>query len=327
VLNHGLGVALLATLVSLGLGCEVAPPSERSPSLPPDPVFIASSEAVPSASAVSTAQTLTLLTYNVLASEVFVTARMKAVCTILRKADADIVALQEVAPFVTEALTAGDCFANYPFANPEHRRASPDGQLIVSKLPIARSAVQLLTSAQHRTVLIAEIPHGSRGLMVATTHMDSPLGSQAIRAQQLKEIVRLMEAADDAVLMGDLNFGDGEQPTTSAIPASYQDVWLVLHAGDPGYTWNNDKNPLAAIGAFVGEPNRRLDRILVRSSVWRASSVRLIGDAPAAQEVLTRRDRARIEMPDRDSETWSEPMIEVFPSDHFGLLATFETGT
>jgi len=47
----------------------------------------------------------------------------------------------------------------------------------------------------------------------------------------------------------------------------------------------------------------------------------LFGNRSAGSRKLTQADRAMIEMPDRQRDKKNEPMIEVFPSDHYGLLA------
>jgi hypothetical protein len=57
---------------------------------------------------------------------------------------------------------------------------------------------------------------------------------------------------------------------------------------------------MAKAGAFAGEPSRRLDRILFRSKAWTPVSVEILGSRPI-----------------------SKRHGDIFPSDHFGLLAVF----
>jgi hypothetical protein len=56
---------------------------------------------------------------------------------------------------------------------------------------------------------------------------------------------------------------------------------------------------MAKSGSFPGEKSRRIDRILLRSAVWKPGSIRILGDAPV--------------MPGDRS---------LFPSDHFGLVGS-----
>jgi hypothetical protein len=76
----------------------------------------------------------------------------------------------------------------------------------------------------------------------------------------------------------------------------------MLRRGEAGCTWNIEKNEMARRGSFPGEGSRRLDRILIRSRTWKPKAVRLLGTEPLSTE---RKD--------------------LFPSDHFGLLAVFES--
>jgi hypothetical protein len=127
--------------------------------------------------------------------------------------------------------------------------------------------------------------------------MASRLESGPERIQQLKVIFNALEGAGDALLMGDLNFGDGV-PEVKAIPASFTDFWTSLRPGDPGFTWDNEKSDMAGKSPerFTGEPSRRLDWILLRSDKWKPQSVEIIGNQPV--------------IPGRK---------DIFPSDHFGV--------
>ena len=118
------------------------------------------------------------------------------------------------------------------------------------------------------------------------------------RGKQLDRIFELAGKDGDAIVLGDLNFGDGEQPETGRLDRSYADMWLRLRPGRAGYTWDIHKNPLAKANSFATETSRRLDRILVRSAHWQPASIQILGDA--ALKAI--------------------PSGRIFPSDHFGLL-------
>jgi endonuclease/exonuclease/phosphatase family metal-dependent hydrolase len=264
---------------------------------------------------------LTLLTYNVLASPVFVELRTRAVLDILERSKADVIALQEVADWFLTELLAEPWARGYHMPTRNGQPFAPGGQVILSRRPIVRVNAAVLMGRQRREVLVAEIKVGERTVAIATSHMESFLEDGPTRARQLEAIFGMLARAQDAVFMGDMNFGDGEEPETSKLDPRYVDLWTALRPSDAGFTWNMDNNPFARIGAFVGEPNRRLDRILVRSDTWRPSAIAIIGDRSAGRRTLRLSDRARIEMPERPPTT-EEPEIEVFPSDHYGLTAT-----
>ena len=117
-----------------------------------------------------------------------------------------------------------------------------------------------------------------------------------IRARQLALIFKTLAPFKSAIFLGDFNFGDGEEPETSQLNRGYTDLWLALQDGEPGFTWNIEKSEMARKGSFVGERSRRLDRILLRSKRYKPATIRIIGDQAVAPEI--------------------------FPSDHFGLVAT-----
>ena len=152
-------------------------------------------------------------------------------------------------------------------------------------------------------MLVATLQKDGRRLLAATVHLESYLEDGPVRAAQLGEVFALLGKTEDAVLMGDFNFGDAEEPDSSHLDREYRDVWKVLKPAQPGYTWNVERSPLAKRNSFPKEGSRRLDRILIRSSVWVPEAIRILGDSPVSEE---------------------RPGI--FPSDHFGLCATLSAG-
>ena len=239
-------------------------------------------------------KTLTVVTYNVLADPVELKKRIPPLMKLLQESDADIIALQEVVPWFT-AMLAKEPWAK-AYQVPKIAPENAGGQFILSRIPIESASSHKLTGPQGRTVLIATLKIDGRRMDIATTHMESPLLDGPTRAKQLDAILPRLRNADDAIFLGDLNFGDGE-PEEKRLDAAYVDLWKALKAQDPGYTWNIETSDLAKKGSFVGEKSRRLDRILVRSSVWKPKEIRIIGDQPV---VAGKKD--------------------LFPSDHFGLV-------
>jgi len=239
---------------------------------------------------------VSFVTYNVLADPVGVRRRIPALMKLLEQSGADVIALQEVAPWLLGTLGRQGWVRHYHVTRFHGRVTAPGGQMILSRFPILRSSSHVLPGKQRRTVVIARLKIGDHTVAVATTHMESYLEDGPIRARQLDRIFALVKGEDNAVVLGDLNFGDGEQPETAHLHKRYQDLWLVLEPGKPGYTWDNERSEMARRGAFPKEKSRRLDRILVRAEGYRPSSVRIIGNEPVAGS------------------------RELFPSDHFGLV-------
>lgn len=217
----------------------------------------------------------------------------------MRDANADFLLLQEVAPWFVDLLERDGWLREYQAAHIDGRLAVPNGQVILSRFAIARSRARRLSGRQGRTVLVSEVTLADGdAIVLATTHMESFLEDGPIRAKQLDEIFEeLARETAPTLFAGDLNFGDGEQPDTAHLDRNFLDLWTHLHPGDPGFTWNIERSPMAAAGSFVGEPSRRLDRMLLRGETWVPSTIEIIGDRSVA-------DHPRL-----------------FPSDHFGLVA------
>lgn len=244
---------------------------------------------------------LTLLTYNVLADPVGAKKRIPPLLKLLDESDADIIALQEVAPWFMKMLLSEEWVAKkrYQFTKAGKKILMPGGQLILSKHPIERAIFRILPGRQRRTVLVATLRINGRRLDVATTHMESYLEDGPVRAKQLDVIFPLVKEADDAVFLGDFNFGDGEKPDSDHLAKEYVDLWLALKGNKPGFTWNIEVSDMTRKGSFPGEPSRRIDRILVRSKGWTPKEIHIIGDQPVIPGSK-----------------------DLFPSDHFGLFGT-----
>lgn len=260
--------------------------------------------ASPVASRASGPTRLRVLTYNVLADPVGVELRIPRLLAIMREADADLLALQEVAPWFVEILAREGWLDAYQAARIDGQIALPNGQMILSRYPIASSRARRLVGRQGRTVLISTIELGpDERFVLATTHMESFLEDGPTRAAQLDAIfAELAGEAAPTLFAGDLNFGEGEQPDTAHLDPAFVDLWTQLRPGEPGFTWDIERSPMAAAGSFVGEPSRRLDRVLLRATSWVGESIEILGDRSVA----------------------GDPGL--FPSDHFGLVATLGRG-
>jgi tyrosyl-DNA phosphodiesterase 2 len=157
----------------------------------------------------------------------------------------------------------------------------------------------------YRKLLVGHLALQGRSLHVATVHLESIRQSASIRARQLEIIQRQLRRYESAVLVGDFNFCSSWPEESDNIDPDFQDVWPMLHGDEPGYTMNTAVN---AMERDVKQEHKqvRFDRVVLRSRTarWRPTSIEIVGREPVSK---------------------SRP--DVFPSDHFGLVARFEPST
>lgn len=240
------------------------------------------------------------LTYNVLADNVEIEKRTTALFKMFQESDADIIALQEVAPWFVELLLKEKWVKNYHLPIEKDQVIVSRGLLVLSKGPITKVTTELLPSRQHRAYLIVDTKIKGVDLKIGTCHLESPLESGETRAQQLDIFFKILNQAENAILLGDFNFGDGEKPETEKIPTNFFDIWLETNKDKPGFTWNIETSQMAKKGSFPNEGSRRIDRILVKSKVLKSKEAKIIGDEPL------------------------DTQKELYPSDHFGLIGSMK---
>lgn len=242
--------------------------------------------------------TAKLLTYNVLADQDHVDARLPVLFDMIKKSDADIIALQEVAPWFLEELAKQEWLKNYHGLMADGKMIAPRGLLILSKKPIQNVTAEYLTTRQNRALLVVETEIQDVKIAVATCHLESPLEAGPTRAIQIKEFFKILDKTEHSIFLGDFNFGDGEEPETSLLIPKYVDSWQHTNGKEEGFTWNIEKSEMAKLGSFPNEKSRRIDRVFINSKSITPIKTEIIGD----QEI--------------------EGNKGVFASDHFGLFST-----
>jgi tyrosyl-DNA phosphodiesterase 2 len=125
---------------------------------------------------------------------------------------------------------------------------------------------------------------------------------------------KILAPYDTAILVGDFNFdstrnfnegGDYlgyicalviltrlENEVLVEILPQYVDTWPLLHPNDKGYTYDSEVNSV-----IKHYEQMRYDRVMIRSKTWVPTHISLLGNQPIK--------------------------TNLFPSDHFGLCATF----
>lgn len=251
---------------------------------------------------------LRVLTWNTLwdrfDSDLIDTARRRPLLLEeLTRADADVIALQEVEPALLAMLTMAG------YAVSDGSDVAAHGLLLLSRLPVLEAGHHVLSAHKGVAAMVVQTAFGP--VAVLATHLTSdhhPLGPTR-RADELARLaVGLADIDCPVVLLGDFNGGavDG---------LGLVDAWSAVR-GDDTPTFDPVSNPLAAVSSLTGQA-ARLDRVLVRG--MRPVAAELLGTGPAAAKRAGAGSAAE----------WlgTRPAAElvgtgsVFVSDHYGVVA------
>ncbi len=231
--------------------------------------------------------------------------RLPAIVEHLRRCDADIIALHEATPPLLEVLLQQDWVRSYAISeSPEGQTLKPYGLLLLSRLPF--TLVEHQYSA-HKRVLVGTWQINGRSLHLAVVHLTSNRAHNAleVRAHQRSVLLEYLKTLPgDSFIVGDFN-SRGDEQEEELSQSGFVDIWTLLQHQDAGYTFDPERNPLAALMSLSGEA-ARFDRILLRgeNGRWMPRSMELFAEEPVADTQGT-----------------------LYPSDHFGIRAVLDCST
>lgn len=240
---------------------------------------------------------LRVLTYNVWFDTYEGSRRCDAVLSILEAEQADVIALEEVTqPFL-------DALRDSPWVR-EHYRLSQHyidptlryDVVMLSRLSACRFRTHALTSIMGRRLHVLEFHTHLGSVRVGGIHLESMKEMRATRLTQIDECLPVLSAADTAIWLGDFNAAP-DTPEDARIRAHFDDAWELLESA-PGYTRDTTRN--AMLARIKNDRHQRIDRIFFRSRAFKPTAIRLLGTTPL-----------------------DGSGGQVFPSDHFGLVADF----
>ncbi len=241
-------------------------------------------------------RSISLVTFNAWFGEYHMYTRQEALLALLAELDADVVALQEATSELVEKIGRTQWLEGYVRSDLE---VHPHGLLCLSRVPVKRFVRHSLPSMFGRELLVAELDD----LAVGIVHLESTRGLAAQRRAQLDQIFPKLQAYPDAALMGDFNLCS-TWDENDALDPTYLDLWPALRSAEPGWTEDTEINRMRK--QLTGKHKQvRFDRILLRSSRWKATAIDLLGTEPV-----------------EPTEPVTPAGSPVFPSDHFGLRAT-----
>jgi poly(A) polymerase len=218
---------------------------------------------------VSPRASLRVLTWNTLwdkydSHRIHTARRRPLLLAALARADADVVALQEVEPPLLAMLLAETGYTVIGGDDVDAR-----GLLLLTRLPVIEAGHHVLSD--HKGVVAAVVRSADGPVAVLNTHLTSDHHPQGPR-RRVAELARLAEGLADldcpVVLLGDFNGGATDR-------LGLVDTWQVVR-GTEEPTFDPAANPLAAVSSLTGRASR-LDRVLVRG--MRPVAADLLGTA------------------------------------------------
>ncbi len=260
----------------------------------------------------------------------------------------DFVALQEVSEWFLKALNEQKWFREYyhmttfkptPISG---NSAAPGGLAILSRFAIVDATYTDMQRPSFSAVderprlLLAEFDFNGKRVTVGNAMLD--WRSSATRAEGLHFLDGLTKKADNLILLGDFNFDEGAEPETSNTPAAWTDLWALLHKDEKpesvtrgpnrfGYTWDPASNWYARYSDSTSQPTR-IDRIFFRSTIMKPREIVLVG-CPGPDYLCEappkRGDEETRMISFQPASADAVAGNLVYPSSHYGLLATFST--
>ncbi|BDS11359.1 endonuclease/exonuclease/phosphatase family protein [Aureispira anguillae] len=258
--------------------------------------------------------------------------RFKHQFNVFKELDADLIALNEVTPnYIHRIIQEKWVQDSYYISDSSGATINNFGNLILSKFPIKELSFVTLPQLK-RPVPCAKIHFKNQPLIIAATHLSAQKENIERRQLQINELTHFLHQyypKEDKIILGDLNYHIEQE----IVPKAYQDAWESIHSNKKGYTFDGTINtmihemwPLAWVYGFKDDVQMRLDRILTQLYHWQPSTIDVCLNTPIykAQStpniikdiISTIFDRFKLNLA-------RSPKHYLFPSDHFGLIATF----
>ncbi len=205
--------------------------------------------------------TLNTMTYNIWGARSGGVTDLESIAEVIKKSDADLVALQEVDAFTTrngvDVHLARDlaelCDMEYFFAKAMDFYGGEYGDAILSKYPIKDSEAYVLSGdwegahIETRSAARITIEVEGKDICFISTHLDHT--SDAWRTLQANELVEIVKGIDMPIIMGgDMNCA----PTSEPMKVLYQELESPCKTN-------------SCLGTYVGSTTA-IDHILYRSN-------------------------------------------------------------
>lgn len=269
--------------------------------------------------------TLRVLTWNIWFDSYEFACRMASVLSIIKESNPDIICLQEVIPQFYDIISYSQhkwLLEEYsPSADKGENRWSidPYGTLILTRKALGPSTSQILplTTEMNRYLVTSVV----NNICIASVHLES-LSTHSTRIKQMNEIKEHLKLYPNVIITGDFNFCSYRNYVLNSEPLNnddlveifheFKDVWLELKGGEMGYTFDTETNLMLR---YKQLEKMRYDRIIYKNTdpALMPINIEMVGTEPVASTLQ------------QNKSVFNTPPSGrcIFPSDHYGLLSTF----
>jgi endonuclease/exonuclease/phosphatase family metal-dependent hydrolase len=229
----------------------------------------------------------------------------------------DLIALQEVKLPLNTAQWLADCIGGYTVhLCPKTGRAKHhEGIAIMSRLPVDGEA-HLDLQGQGRVAQYVRLKINDRRLIFANTHLYWEPGESK---ERLKQVERLLEwlrttPADAAIVCGDFN-SEPHHAATKRMRKHFSSAHQTSHGKEPDYTCptplTSKRNKVEQLARDVR--HKMLNFVARQNSSWRGTL-----------DYIFVNDGVNVKACDVVLNKPAPHDPTLYPSDHFGLMATLE---
>lgn len=247
---------------------------------------------------------LSLATYNVFHDSSFpLKHRFTALRDAILDSNADMLCLQEVTDEFL-SLLLGDSRIKEQFRwcsrSDKSIMESERNVVLLAREDYGFEWVRIELGGKHKSAIVACLRTPHAVVIIAGIHLSAGRAAPILQKKReelttLLAFLHLHHAADEWIIVGDMNWPDSEQ---LSLQDELTDVWTL----NGGETYDPTTNPLAAASARESQEPQRYDRILIKRG-------------------------SLLSVPVESCELFGLPLAGAGPpSDHWGLKATVQIG-
>eukprot|EP01128_Nolandella_sp_AFSM9_P008303 TRINITY_DN491_c0_g1_i1.p1 TRINITY_DN491_c0_g1~~TRINITY_DN491_c0_g1_i1.p1 ORF type:complete len:389 (-),score=54.50 TRINITY_DN491_c0_g1_i1:51-1217(-) len=261
---------------------------------------------------------ITILSYNAWFGNHRVEQRMKAIADLIENHDPDLIALQEMTPFLLRHLLSHKCIRNYILSDPTGKEYNRYGNMILSKVNFSSLYLRNFESNQGRKALWGKVPYRGKEICFGTFHLESYPKDHPYRKQQMCLFSHLTREDEIVILTGDSNINFDDEGKNFG--ERFADAWEQLYqktslekSQNPGITFDLYKNRMGREAAGFSM-KARLDRCFYTHSILQPHSMEVIGTEPF--ETLASEGEEEEEIKSPTPSTPSTPATKSAPPAH-----------